>query len=224
MQRATWNPSCCPLPQQSQKLLLTRARQCAQVMGLQPRFVQVAHAVREANEGREAAGNSFDDDEETAKGMARLFAEAGEAHAPAVVAGEQTTHGLRHELRHRQCNARWISVHSQNLFTEQPGSNEESQRVRRVFMGYGSTCSDMSACAAQASRAGAWYRRCWTWRRFQTTASAPSASTSGTASPACSPATSRRQLVRLCRWNRERFCWSQPPMLPPVGTGHPVPA
>lgn len=56
-----------------------------QVMGLRPRFVQTAQLVRDENEGREPEGNAFDDDQETAKGMARLFAEAGEAHASSIV-------------------------------------------------------------------------------------------------------------------------------------------
>lgn len=56
-------------------------------MGLRPRFVAVAWAVKEEAEGRVAPANDLDDDEETAKGMARLFAEAGEAHAASVVTG-----------------------------------------------------------------------------------------------------------------------------------------
>lgn len=56
-------------------------------MGLRQRFMQAAQLVKDDNEGRESEGNTFDDDLESAKGMARLFAEAGEAHAPAIVAG-----------------------------------------------------------------------------------------------------------------------------------------
>ena len=58
-----------------------------QVMGLRPRFMAVAEQARIVAGGGEPPANEFDDDEETAKGMARLFAEAGEAHAHSVTSG-----------------------------------------------------------------------------------------------------------------------------------------
>jgi transportin-3 len=56
-------------------------------MQLLPRFVKATQQARAAAQGDHAADEEEEDDEETAKGMARLFAEVGEAYTSLVATG-----------------------------------------------------------------------------------------------------------------------------------------
>jgi hypothetical protein len=63
----------------------------AQVLALHPRFVVVsqrAAALANSSDEHEAEAAALDDDEDTAKGLARLFAELGEAYTPIIATGD----------------------------------------------------------------------------------------------------------------------------------------
>ena len=60
-----------------------------QVLALRPRFA--AAAARRAAEaaGQDYEASEFDDDEDAAKGMARLFVEVGECYAALIASGAE---------------------------------------------------------------------------------------------------------------------------------------
>ncbi len=61
-----------------------------QVMSLRSRFLVMsrrADAERSGKDVPDAEGAEFDDSEDTAKGMARLFAEVGECYVGLIAAG-----------------------------------------------------------------------------------------------------------------------------------------
>jgi hypothetical protein len=65
-----------------------------QVLALHPRFVVVmqrAVAIANGTDEQETEAAVLDDDEDTAKGLARLFAELGEAYTPLIVRGKPLT-------------------------------------------------------------------------------------------------------------------------------------
>lgn len=63
-----------------------------QVLALLPRFNAIAQYEREIEAGHDPAALPHGDDADTARGMASLFAEVGEAHAMAISAGVTSTH------------------------------------------------------------------------------------------------------------------------------------
>lgn len=56
-------------------------------MQLLPRFARAAEQGRAAALGHHAADDEEEEDEETAKGIARLFAEVGEAYTALIATG-----------------------------------------------------------------------------------------------------------------------------------------
>lgn len=82
-----------------------------QVLGLRPRFAVLAQ--REAAErsgGGGEGGHEGDDDLETAKGVARLFAEIGEAYTALIATGARPcTAALKQQAAHAACfSSAWM--------------------------------------------------------------------------------------------------------------------
>ena len=59
-----------------------------QVISLTPRFAKSCQVTRAEAQGISAAGSEDEEDEDTMKGMARLFAEIGEAFTSMIAMGE----------------------------------------------------------------------------------------------------------------------------------------
>lgn len=66
-------------------LAVSNNAHATQVFQLQPRFAAVAHQ----QQSQDHSTSELVDDEDTAKGMARLFAEVGEAFTEIIAAGNQ---------------------------------------------------------------------------------------------------------------------------------------
>ncbi|CAL8471497.1 g11039 [Coccomyxa elongata] len=130
--------------QPNEKMLPLVARLVPAVMQLLPRFVRASQAAAaQAHAGDD--GSEEGDDDETAKGMARLFAEVGEAYCALIATGsQQSVHPVEallavaahpnDELAAMSFNF-WhrLSRHLTSSFGAQPASEEEMRRRVAVF-------------------------------------------------------------------------------------------
>ncbi|BDA46876.1 Transportin-3 [Coccomyxa sp. Obi] len=130
--------------QPNETMLPLVARLVPAVMQLLPRFVRASQAAAaQAHAGDD--GSEEGDDDETAKGMARLFAEVGEAYCALIATGnQQAVHPVEallavaahpnDELAAMSFNF-WhrLSRHLTSSFGAQPASEEEMRRRVAVF-------------------------------------------------------------------------------------------